>query len=76
MTFPYVPPTQFYYLYLREYLRMKDPNEYTGQESYVSSIISQGSIAYVPIGKALAIGRGIKHSGGRWFGTNKHGKGK
>merc|ERR1711907_344385 len=43
----------WYYLYFREYLRMKDPNEYTGQESYVSGVIKEGSISYVPIGKAM-----------------------
>ena len=35
----------------------QDENEYTGQESYVSEMLKQGSIGYVPNGRALALER-------------------
>ena len=39
----------------------QDENEYTGQESFVSDMIKQGSLTYVPNGHALALQRGRWH---------------
>ena len=42
----------FFYMF---YLEEKDPNEYSGLESYVKKNIDKESIAWFPIGRSLKI---------------------
>eukprot|EP00656_Telonema_subtile_P005039 TRINITY_DN12291_c0_g2_i1.p1 TRINITY_DN12291_c0_g2~~TRINITY_DN12291_c0_g2_i1.p1 ORF type:complete len:586 (-),score=129.96 TRINITY_DN12291_c0_g2_i1:222-1979(-) len=46
------------YIFFIVYLINKEPTEYTGVESYVVECISQGSVAFFPVGKAMALNDG------------------
>lgn len=43
------------YLYFLHHLRRKEPTEYTGQESYVSTCVAGGDISFFPAGKCLSL---------------------
>ena len=44
------------YLYLLHHLRRKDPNEYNGQESFVTSLVGEGDLSFFPNRRCLEIG--------------------
>ena len=43
------------YLFIRQYLREKDPRLYTGQERYLATMVREGDMSYMPMGVALAL---------------------
>ena len=45
------------YLFIRQYLREKDPRWYTGQERYLASMVQKGDMRYMPMGVAFALGQ-------------------
>eukprot|EP00388_Colpodella_angusta_P046551 GDKK01069777.1.p1 GENE.GDKK01069777.1~~GDKK01069777.1.p1 ORF type:complete len:752 (-),score=73.76 GDKK01069777.1:64-2232(-) len=49
------------YLYLMYHLRNKDPNEYTGQESYVQKLLDKGSLGFFPEETSLALQAKLLH---------------
>ncbi|PWV16830.1 putative inositol 1,4,5-trisphosphate receptor [Trypanosoma cruzi] len=46
------------YFYFMHYLRRKDPNDFTGQESYVDERIRRGDLGFFPEEDSLSLGNG------------------
>ncbi|EKF26918.1 hypothetical protein MOQ_009372 [Trypanosoma cruzi marinkellei] len=46
------------YFYFMHYLRRKDPNDFTGQESYVDERIRRGDLSFFPEEDSLSLGNG------------------
>lgn len=45
----------WHYLYFLYHLRLKDPTEYTGQESYVADLVARNNLSFFPSGKCVTL---------------------
>ena len=43
------------YIYFVHHLQKKDPDEFTGQESYVHAMMSKGDLSFFPLNKAVCL---------------------
>jgi hypothetical protein len=60
------------YIFFRQYLQEKDPSHYTGQESFMTTMLQTQDLKFYPVGKALSlelpmgpVGGGAGGSGGQ-----------
>jgi hypothetical protein len=57
------------YVFVRQYLREKDPSHYTGQESYLMHRLQEHDLKFMPVGKAICMEGAMGMMGQQQFDT-------
>ena len=52
------------YVFVRQYLREKDPQHYTGQESFLMRQLQAQDLKFMPVGKAICLEAAGSNSSG------------